>query len=770
MDASLPAFNIVIDPSRAGTIVSEKLDEPRAVDVVIDGSRITATIASDNAISLLRDLAYAIADLASSRRPRATVQFYDARDAWSLGLERVGEEVLVSVFQGGTAGHVPVHSRPIKGPVLVQAVGSAIDKTLDRANHSRCPADLQAARAFLTRNPWKSTSAVTRLIDAKVACPDDAPFGFSATFSLRVHSNEPCQDEVQRSDLLALLFRGPVHVHANGAKRNLGEHHLFLLAEALLSQTTKLVDAWNSGLSWHHRQSVAGLNVGLRLTDTDNLDVSFSTRAHRDNPGAYTFPSVSVPDYVQAVLSLCHGIVRPVLRYDRNHGNNLRVQSLRQTIHQLTQLLQRSADQASHINHHPESYEAFAASQSTNGPASHSGASWTQSKVRFHPIWNAVVPGVDLRSVLLYQDCLIAAGSRELACIDRKEGRLNWSTAIGRGVTAPAPSGVVRLAPDGWLTLHDLSTGELTLKTHVTPRSTGTPAVVVINDPGLPKLVVLSEGQRHLSAVDYVCGEVRWRHGFDPAGSFKVRRAGKLLLVSCASPNLSAVDIASGELVWKLRNPAKFLKPVAYQGNDLYVVAGQASNCGRGAQTLLAVDPWSGAMKWQQALGVDYKNLGAPLIHDGLVVLDQADHRGRGFAAFHRDDGSPSWQIEPGFAPHQSAWTVTGSTLVVNCDNGMIAGIELTTGDVVWRRVLEAPQPGDTPRSLEPVAKAGLLFVPQCNVVAVRPQDGHTLGQVEADLVPDVFRVSSDCGVYVVEESGHIAAFEAGARLTLVKS
>jgi hypothetical protein len=51
----------------------------------------------------------------------------------------------------------------------------------------------------------------------------------------------------------------------------------------------------------------------------------------------------------------------------------------------------------------------------------------------------------------------------------------------------------------------------------------------------------------------------------------------------------------------------------------------------------------------------------------------------------------------------------------------------------------------------------------------VRPRDGEVLGTVPTDLIPDLLRVDERCDVYVAEESGHIAAFGVGARLTLVK-
>ena len=91
------------------------------------------------------------------------------------------------------------------------------------------------------------------------------------------------------------------------------------------------------------------------------------------------------------------------------------------------------------------------------------------------------------------------------------------------------------------------------------------------------------------------------------------------------------------------------------------------------------------------------------------------------------------------------------------------------TGEVRYRHVFADGYEGDRPRRLDPVLRAGALFVPQTSVHVVRPHDGALLGTVATDLIPDLVRVDDRCDVYVAEESGHLTAFGAGARLSLVK-
>ena len=64
------------------------------------------------------------------------------------------------------------------------------------------------------------------------------------------------------------------------------------------------------------------------------------------------------------------------------------------------------------------------------------------------------------------------------------------------------PGGIVRLAPDGTLSVDDLANGERTFRTRIAPRVGGPVAGAVVHLSGLPRLVVVTEGAHHLVAID----------------------------------------------------------------------------------------------------------------------------------------------------------------------------------------------------------------------------------------------------------------------------
>ncbi len=69
--------------------------------------------------------------------------------------------------------------------------------------------------------------------------------------------------------------------------------------------------------------------------------------------------------------------------------------------------------------------------------------------------------------------------------------------------------------------------------------------------PGLPRVVVVAEGERRTVALDLRTGEARWAWTSRQGGAFKLRRVGKLLLVTTGDATVTALDLGTGEPVWR---------------------------------------------------------------------------------------------------------------------------------------------------------------------------------------------------------------------------
>jgi outer membrane protein assembly factor BamB len=390
------------------------------------------------------------------------------------------------------------------------------------------------------------------------------------------------------------------------------------------------------------------------------------------------------------------------------------------------------------------------------------------TRLRYSQRWRALVPGIDLRSTFLCGDRIVIGAALETFCLDRTSGELVWRKTTSRAASVVTPSGIARIAADGQISLHDFSTGEVALRTWIAPRTGGPCAGAVVSTAGLPRLLIVTEGERHLVALDLTNGEARWRYtwGRGASSSLRLKRAGKLLYVACGDSALTAVDVQTGGVVWRVRDRLRFHGAPTLDNDTLFAIAGGAAS----AATLYAIDPYSGHVAWSRPLPSSTCTVeGSPLLTAGTITVPIRDRRGLRLASFDRTTGEALCQTEP-VAPIGTSWLAVDDLLVGNTPTSEIVAVDAGAGTVRWRRTLGRTNDSDVPRRLEPVLRSGALFVPHVDVHVLRPSDGAHLAQIgPCDAIPDLLRVDERCDVYVAEESGHMVAFGAGPRLSLVK-
>lgn len=731
------------------------------LDVLIDGTNVTARVGEGHVLPFLRDLAHAAADLASRRRLRVAVPFYLREDAWELGLQRDGKDVLLSVYRSTGAPEVAVFERRVAGDRLREGIGAALDGALSRFPSGDARVDLSCARDMLAQ--------VGAFDDeAPLSASTEVAFdGRGGAFELRgdakLRAAGDARPSAARSDLLPLLFRGRLELSLRGRARPLGEGFVFLAVEALLALAAELLDAHETGSVAHRRVELLGVRLVARVASDGSMGLTVRRRGDDSGAVGETFPRLCPRDFAAAVASLARSLSRAVVRCDRSQHGNLRLEAFRGAQRALVARLRPQEGIETLLNDAPESYRAYA--QATR-PAATTPASPT--KLRYVRRWTQAVPAIDLGGTFLCGDVLLAHGGRELFALERSTGEPRWSRPLSRAVTVPTPGGLARLEASGALSVLDFGTGETTLSLKLSPRIGSAPAGCVVNAPGLPKLLVVTEGERYLSAVDLVAGEVRWRHTLSRGGACRVRRAGRLLLFANGGAALTAVDVQSGEIVWKVAGPRPFSVAPTFDHDSVFAISGDPTASRRDADTLLGIDAWTGERRFAARIAGRVAAV-PPLVTSGVVVVATRGERGLGLSAFDRRTGDARWTAPPGLLSSDAALLVVDDAIFANTADGELVAIDAERGAPRFRRRLSA-EPGDTaPRRLEPVLRSGALFVPQRGVHVVRPSDGADLGHVPSDLIPDLLRVDERCDVYIAEESGHIEALAAGPRLSLVR-
>ncbi len=716
-------------------------------------------------MAVLADLGHAVSALSRGKRDRATIPLYAGDEPWEIGLEADGTDVLVSVYRVGPLPEVAVHERRVELVLLRGALTHAIDEARLNAPAAATTAALASARRLLD-SPWPSYGRAP--LERPVATVTTRPTGgvvFSVQAAFRASEREEPSNglpHVERADVHALLVRGSLSASLRSATLRLDGVYPFLIAERLVALAEEVFDTWRNGRALVRRIRVDAAQIGVQRGPGDAaLTLTLSSRSALREDSGVALPELSPPCFVKAVARLARGLVEKFVELDKSQAKNLRLVALRRASDELTAAVADATADDSVTNPEPETYRSFGLprTRSERGSWEHGG------KMRFLPRWAATVPGIDLRATFHCGERIVIGGQRETACLESASGRVLWRLTGTRAACVATPLGIARVHQDGLLELIDLERGEPRFSTRLRPRATTGAAGALVNAPGLPRLLVLAEGDRSVTAVDLVSGEVRWRFSSRRPTQHRLRRAGKLLLVAGGDSALVALDVVSGEVVWRLRDRLPFSGDLCVDKDSAYALAGGPI----GPVRLFHVDLWSGALRWSQELEERSVPGQAPLVADGRVMVPVRDRRGVGVLAFASDSGEPCWHHDPGLTSPTTAWLTVDDTLVANSASGALLAIEASSGWLRYNHVFSRHVDADQPRRLEPVLRNGALFVPQHRVHVVRPRDGEVIGTVPTDLIPDLLRVDERCTVYVAEESGHLAAFAVAPKLELVR-
>ncbi len=781
-DGAVPPMPQPAAPTRDGRGGRER----EVLDIVVGGVNLTARVEPDQAPCVLRDLALAVVDLACGVRRRAVVRFYDA--PWELGLERIdpsdgAPQVALSVLRNGPAVEVAVHDRRTSLADVIAGTRTAIAAMLGglELGTRSSLADVLASElsaAADTLATMRVVAGASHSAEEVVAVAEPEPglrIAFAAELPMRVAKHPVrASNGVEVADLHSLVGRGRIRAIVRGRTKELGEVHTFLAMESAVELARIVLDAWERGRALQTRVELGGPVLGVKLEPQGTMTLSLVTRTPERAPSV--FPSLEGPDFVDGVVSFARAMLRAIVRRDRSQGSNLRLVALRRKVKDLSERVREVArpigpfGESDLVNTNREGYRPYLAravprettrrSTSNEKPRAESFA-----RMKYAPRWTAEVPGIDLRATFLCGDRLVLSGVTHTACVDRADGATLWQVPTVRATSLPTPGGLARLRGDGRLELRDFGDGSVVWSTPCEPRSRGTPAACTVVAPGLPRLLVATDGDRHLVAYDLTSGEPRWRWTMTRPGAIRIRRAGRLLVVSSDETQLVALDAVDGSVVWRVRDRLRFTAPAAIEREELFAIAGEPGGLAR----LHLLDALSGARRYERVLEAPVAIDAAPLLVGPVALIITRDRRGVGLLALDRATGVERWSVPAGTWPSGTSALGLDEIVVLNQPNGEVVALLATTGETAWRHVFEAPIQGDAPRRLEPVLRSGALFLPQDKVRVLRPADGAIVGVVgPTDLVPDLMRVDERCDVYVAEESGHVAAFGASARLEIV--
>jgi outer membrane protein assembly factor BamB len=238
------------------------------------------------------------------------------------------------------------------------------------------------------------------------------------------------------------------------------------------------------------------------------------------------------------------------------------------------------------------------------------------------------------------------------------------------------------------------------------------------------------------------------RVALQPAGD------GTRIYAASIDGNVIALNPANGKEHWRTKLDIA-LSAGPGVGDGLVVVVGSDGY-------IIALDAGTGAERWRADLTGE--SLARPVIKDNVVIALTIDNRLRALSAF---DGSERWIFEqstPLLTMRGSATpAVIGSTVFAGFDNGRLAALNVSSGDVIWETLLAPPSGRSDLERLSDVD--GLISVVgqdlyaagyQGNMAAMASESGQILWTRE---VSSFEGVSADWNnVYTVTEEGELVA------------
>lgn len=769
-----PSQSALSSAPQGGSAVGGPLQNRRSknfLEVFVHGANITARVEERQTSSIVRDLSYAILELSTRDYGKRIVPFYD--DAYELAIERCAEAAYISLYRGGADPFVIVYDRCVAFAEVATGVRDALNALVGQGSGPKSRRTPAGEYEELSGLAARFVSELGQVLDieesadaASLPPPSmdtltvehlaDAPVSISADFALRRPVEQRSASDVESSDLHALLFSGRARLDVRGRVIELGDIHPFVFADRLLRFATEVLEAWAAGNVRQLNLAAGTYTLGARTSSSGEVALLLQGAGRQ----LYTFPGLSAFDVVAAAVAFGRGLCRTLLRLDRKQMRNLRLSAFRRRVREVSEWLRNLTETDERINPSPESYRAFAKT-----PRQESGEA-APLRLRYAERWRAMVPGIDLRSTFLCGDRLIVGGARDLFCLDRTSGEVRWRSPVAKGVSVVTPQGIARVGSDGTISLHDYERGAIALQTWIAPRHGALPSGAVVNSPGLPKLLVVTEGERHLVALDLLSGEPRWRFAWSGSSVPRLRRAGKLLYVATGDASITAIDLLSGEVVWRRCDRFRFRATPTLHADTCYAISGATAVPGK----LHAFDAYSGATKWAVPLLSGPCTVeGGPLCAGSSVVVPVRERGMLALVGYDRATGEERWRTK-GVSAMGTSFLCVDDRIIGNAPTGELSAVDSETGKIVYSHAFGRVVDTDVPRRLEPILRSGALYVPHTDVHILRPSDGRVLGRVGAtDAIPDLLRVDERCDVYLAEESGHVAAYGVGPTLSLVR-
>jgi outer membrane protein assembly factor BamB len=693
------------------------------------------------------DLASAAIALASGAKRRVLLPL--AGTPGELALERRHEDVVVSLYTTTSQPEIAVRERRLPLRTLLDASARAALRT------GESPRDLAttiAERALAaTIAPIDPDDELTIRGGATEAPRRTVPLAFGYELTLRGATRGTGRGA--RADVHALLFDGTLIAYLHGRRVVLARGAMMLPVLRMLSAARTVQDAQGARRAPNVRARASGFAIAIRADGLGKLSLTLEGERGTSVSAAGLEPD----EALLPIAKLAADIVREIVAFDRSQVKNLRIRAIREEVRALRRIGRHREERSGFVNDDADRLRALT---TLDRPSSREPAHRpAPSTLRFGERWRVALDGLDAAGTFLCGDRLIVSSSKHTVALSREDGAVLWARDANGAVCSIAGDVLVRSFPDGSVELCSVIDGEAFAEGRVASRATRPSTAMLVGNASTPPVAVLRDGTSRLAAIDLRTGELVWRFGSRQSRTFDLTRIGRMLVVA-SEDAVHGLDAITGEELWRHVEEGASPYALTVSHDRVYCVYD------RPTPLLVGIDAFAGKAVTRSVL--EGPPHGLVLGYDGgaIVGIDAGDD-----ARLVRYDshGELVFSVADAGLSRGAGAVIVDDRLVLNGRGGTVTAVDLRDGHTLWSERLARPN-DDAPRMLEPILRAGALFVPASEVTVLRPNDGSAAtAQFPCDLIPDRLLVDERSWVYVAEESGHLAAYAPVAHLTLIR-
>ncbi len=580
------------------------------IDIVIDGSNLTASIPEEAIFGLVGSLLTSLVDLVDQTSTKAIIEFH--HEPWELVLVPNGSNLLVSLYSIDRRRQVVARDLGVEVRHFVDAICKVGEQLLtelfgvsDRFSSDPQVRKISQSLARLRRTPriqFPPRPPVDDTENTSRRATTSSAGGLSLGY--RIHVFDTALHNYRGEhvfDLHSLLFAGTLEAEFYDRQLILCADYPFLAMHSLLDRTRQLFNQLESHAHAPFVLDEPLAHIDLAVTGEGSRWI---LDARSDPDGARFQCTIDPADCLDILVSIAELFVQDLLAINPHLEVNHRFIDFKDEVEKLRQW---HRDLCSNNLYHdrPEDYlrRLGHIEPAELSPPEGPQFPWPISSIHTlfpHRCWSLSDERIDFAAMSLTSHSVTLSSSRAIRCLNLLDGTERWRHDVAdqphAGQALPISDSLLVTTEGRRLVFLDRQQGSIQTQ-------------IVADEPwgelvGAARyddqdLVVVGLRSGTIVAIDDATNTILWRHSLGPAELQEFLCSGPLVCCQSTEGVIKALNPNSGKTLWKIR-PAGTpqLSMTLHQGR-LYTLAHEPLHRG---STLLALYPYTGRTVWQVRL------------------------------------------------------------------------------------------------------------------------------------------------------------------------